>query len=52
MSDNIFTKTPDLKYSEEMKEVSFEAFEDILQNRRSVRQYTDEKIPAHIVEKV
>lgn len=52
MSDNIFTKTPDLKYSEVMKEVSFEAFENILHNRRSVRQYTDEKIPAHIVEKV
>lgn len=52
MSDNIFTKIPEINHSEEMREVSSEAFENIVHNRRSVRVYTDEKIPSHVVEKV
>jgi nitroreductase len=54
MSDpgSIFTEIPDIKHAEEMKTVSPEAFENILHNRRSVRVYTDEKIPANVVEKV
>ena len=54
MSDpaSIFTKIPEIKHSEEMKPVSSEAFENIVHNRRSVRVYTDEKIPAEVVEKV
>ncbi len=54
MSDptNIFTKVPDLNYVEDMREVSPEAFDNIVQNRRSVRAYTDEKIPQEVVEKV
>lgn len=51
-SDNIFTKPPEIHHTEELRDVSAEAFENIIQNRRSVRVYTDEKIPASIVEKV
>lgn len=54
MSDpaSIFSKIPVLNHTEEMKPVSPEAFDHIIQNRRSVRVYTDEKIPAEVVEKV
>lgn len=54
MSDptSIFSKIPDLKHTEEFRPVSSESFDNIVQNRRSVRVYTDEKIPAEIVEKV
>ncbi|MES2528893.1 MAG: nitroreductase family protein [Bdellovibrionota bacterium] len=37
---------------EKMHEVSPVEFDKIIQNRRSVRFYTDEKIPADVVEKV
>lgn len=54
MSDpaSIFTKIPELNHSEEMKPVSSENFDHVVNNRRSVRVYTDEKIPADVVEKV
>jgi len=51
-SESIFTKIPDLKYSEKMLPVSAENFGHVLQNRRSVRVFTDEKIPAQVVEQV
>jgi nitroreductase len=51
-----FTKLIDdmagYKHEERMFEVSSVEFDKIVQNRRSVRFYTDEKIPAEIVEKV
>ncbi len=49
---DIFSKIPDLQYSEEIKPVSDEIFNNIVENRRSVRVYTDEKIPSEVVEKV
>lgn len=54
MSDpaNIFTKVPELNHTEELLEVSSENFDHVIHNRRSVRVYTDEKIPPEIVEKV
>jgi nitroreductase len=54
MSDpgSIFTEIPDIQHLEELNTVSSEAFENILHNRRSVRVYTDEKIPSEVVEKV
>lgn len=54
MSDHasIFTKIPELKYTEGMLSVSSENFNNVITNRRSVRVYTDEKIPADVVEKV
>jgi len=52
MSDNIFSKVPEIKHTEELKEVSSAAFDNIIHNRRSVRVYTDEKIPASVVESV
>lgn len=51
-----FTKLIDdmagYKHHETMHAVSSDEFDKIIQNRRSVRLYTDEKIPAEIVEKV
>lgn len=51
-----FTKLIDnmagYKHEENMHAVSPIEFDKIVQNRRSVRFYTDEKIPAEIVEKV
>jgi len=54
MSDpgEIFSKIPDLDHHEEMKKVDPEIFDHIIHNRRSVRVYTDEKIPEEIVQKV
>lgn len=49
---SIFTKIPELNHTEEMKAVSSEAFDHIIANRRSVRSYTDEKIPSEVVQKV
>jgi nitroreductase len=51
-----FTKLIDdmagYKHDEHMHTVSPIEFDKIIQNRRSVRFYTDEKIPAEVVEKV
>jgi nitroreductase len=55
MSDtnSIFSEIPDFKYdSESLRPVSREAFENILHNRRSVRVYTDEKVPEEVMQKV
>lgn len=50
--DNIFSKIPELNYSEELKTVRPQDFDNIIQNRRSVRAYTEEKVPAEVIEKV
>ena len=51
-----FTKLIDkmagYKHEESMQKVSPEEFDKIIQNRRSVRFYTEEKIPAEVVERV
>jgi len=54
MSDpgEIFSKIPELDHQEEMKKVDPGIFENIIHNRRSVRVYTDEKIPEEVVQKV
>lgn len=49
---SIFTKVPELNHNEPMQEVSSENFDHVVNNRRSVRVYTDEKIPPEVVEKV
>lgn len=41
-----------MDYTEKTKPVSSEEFDNVINNRRSVRVYTDEKIPTQIVEKV
>jgi len=51
-SENEFIKIPNIEYTEDMRPVSHEAFDNIVQNRRSVRVYTEEKVPSDIVEKV
>lgn len=40
------------RYLEEAPECDFEAFKTIVESRRSVRKFTDEKIPDRIVEEV
>jgi nitroreductase len=49
---DILTKMPKFHYHEDMRDVSPEEYEKIIQNRRSVRVYTNEKVPPHVVEKV
>lgn len=53
MSDEIeiFSKIPDLDYSEELPEIDAVEFEKVINSRRSVRVYTDEIIPDEIVDK-
>lgn len=52
MAESIFTKIPELGHTEDLLNVSSENFNNVIQNRRSVRVYTDEKIPTEVVEKV
>jgi nitroreductase len=54
MSDpaEIFSKIPDLNHTEEMKEVSALVFDNIINNRRSVRVYTEEKVPEQVMTQV
>lgn len=47
-NDTIFTKIPDLNYSESAVEIEANEFEKTVRSRRSVRIYTDEKIPEAI----
>ncbi len=48
----IFTKVPEFGHAEEFFETSPEEFGKIINNRRSVRVYTNEKVPKHVVEQV
>jgi nitroreductase len=48
----IFNKIPDFAFKEEMKPVSSEAFNNIVHNRRSVRVYTEDKVPEQVVRQV
>jgi nitroreductase len=50
--DSIFNKIPEINHQEPLRPVSAEAFDNIVHNRRSVRVYTQEKIPAEIVQQV
>lgn len=51
-SDSIFSEVPDFKHSETLHETSPEEFDKIIQNRRSVRYYTNEKIPQQVMDQV
>jgi nitroreductase len=51
VAENILSKAPKTNYVEELKPVSWEAFDAILQNRRSVRVYKNEAIEDEIVQK-
>lgn len=49
---SIFNKVPELNYEEKILETNPEEFDKVIKNRRSVRVYTNEKVPKHVVEKV
>lgn len=49
---DIFTKAPDFGHDEVMYDVSPEEFGKIINNRRSVRVYTNEKVPKHVMDQV
>ena len=49
--DNIFSKIPELNYTEKANEIDPLEFEKLVQSRRSVRVYKDETIPEEILEK-
>lgn len=52
MSDtSIFNEVPDLNYSEERSKTNAEEFLKVIEARRSIRKYKEDKIPEHIVEK-
>ncbi|GAB4018462.1 MAG: nitroreductase family protein [Bdellovibrio sp.] len=52
MSDtNIFNEVPELNYSEEREITNGSEFEKVINARRSIRKYKEDKIPEHIVEK-
>ncbi len=48
----ILTRTPDMNYQEDLRETSPEAFDNIIRNRRSVRVYTNQRVPKEIMEQV
>ena len=48
----IFTKTPDFVHDEQLLETTPDEFDKIIRNRRSVRVYTNEKVPLHVMEQV
>lgn len=49
--DDIFSKVPELNYTEEAPILDSKEFEKLIQARRSVRVYKEEKIPEDIVQK-
>ena len=49
---DIFNRVPEFTHDEELRETSPEEFDHIVNNRRSVRVYTNEKVPKEVVEKV
>ncbi|WP_295903735.1 nitroreductase family protein [uncultured Bdellovibrio sp.] len=50
MSENIFSKVPDLSYVEEALLCNMEEFKKVIASRRSVRVFTNEQIPDAVVE--
>lgn len=50
MSDSVFSKVPDIQYSEPAIQCDFDEFKKVVESRRSVRHFTDEAIPDSIVE--
>ncbi len=48
----IFNKIPDLNYNEELSEVAPQEFDKLVRNRRSVRVYSNERVPPEVVEQV
>lgn len=53
MADNIFTSAPDFQHSEQaFRQVSAQAFDNIVHNRRSIRVFTDEPVPEDVVNQV
>jgi len=51
IEESIFKKAPTTSYQEKALKVSWEAFSNILNNRRSVRVYKDEKVPDEVIQK-
>jgi nitroreductase len=50
---SIFTEVPEFNnHHEVIRDTSPEEFDKIVQNRRSVRYYTNEKIPRHVLDQV
>jgi nitroreductase len=52
MSDDIFKEIPDTGHREMAESIDFREFDKVLRSRRSVRVYTDEKIPEGDMDKI
>ncbi len=50
MAKSILSESPDLKYTEDSDYHNPEAFTELVENRRSCRVYTDEKIPEEVMQ--
>jgi len=51
-ASDIFSKAPNFNFNEELLDVSPEEFAKVIRNRRSVRIFTNEKVPKHVMEQV
>ena len=49
-SSDILSNVPELDYVEKAAEVNVQEFKKVLESRRSVRVYTEEKIPDEVVQ--
>lgn len=49
---SIFTKVPEMNYEEKILQTDPEEFDKVIRNRRSVRVYTNEKVPKQVMERV
>jgi nitroreductase len=51
MKEDILTKIPDIDYSEVAPEIDCKEFDKVITSRRSVRVYTEEKVPEEVMKK-
>ena len=48
--EDIFSKVPEMDYTEAAAKTDFDAFKAVVESRRSVRVYTDDKIPEQVMQ--
>lgn len=48
--ETIFSKAPDMKYHEEIQQTDANEFQKVVANRRSVRLFTSDPVPANVIE--
>ena len=52
MSDkDIFSKIPDISYTENIPKINYKEFDKVIASRRSIRSFKSDEIPKYIIEK-